>query len=261
VLIGELLRYPILNVPVDVQTFEQAISQLETWLQAGESRFVSTCTVYTLMVAQDDLAAMRALQNADMVTTDGMPLVWLQKQAGFAHAERVYGPDLFLALCARTENQHLRHFFLGGSPGVAEKLAQVLQVKYPGIEIAGFEAPAVSASVALDAQLVERLNASGAQLIWVGLGSPKQDIWMDVYRPHLRAPLLVGVGAAFDFLTGTKKQAPRWIMRAGLEWLFRLVTEPRRLWKRYLVYNSRFVCAILIDRIRTSLKQRAVSTG
>lgn len=256
---GNRLRYPILHVPVDVQTFEQAIEQLAAWLRANEARFVSTCTVYTLMVAQDDTTAMRALQNADMVTTDGMPLVWLQKQAGYAHAERVYGPDLFLALTARTESQHARHFFLGGSPGVAEKLGEVLQAKYPGIEIAGHEAPAVSASVEVDPALVERLNASDAQIIWVGLGSPKQDIWMDVYRPHLRAPLLIGVGAAFDFLTGTKQQAPRWMMRAGLEWLFRLVSEPRRLWKRYLVYNTRFVCAILIDRIRTGLKPRAAA--
>lgn len=255
------MRYPILHVPVDVQTFQQAIDQLAAWLQGGAPRFVSTCTVYTLMVAQDDPAAMRALQHADMVTTDGMPLVWLQKQAGYEDAERVYGPDLFLALCARTESLHARHFLLGGSPGVGEKLAQVLQSKYPGIEIAGFEAPAVSSSGEVDPQLVERLNASGAQVVWVGLGSPKQDLWMDVYRAHLRAPLLVGVGAAFDFLTGTKKQAPRWMMRAGLEWLFRLVSEPRRLWKRYLVYNTRFVCAILIDRIRTGLQQRADSTG
>ncbi len=254
------MRYPILNVPVDVQTFEQAIAQLEAWLRAATPVFVSTCTVYTLMVAQDEPAAMRALQHADMVTTDGMPLVWLQKHAGYPAAERVYGPDLFLALCARTASQHTSHFFLGGTPGVAEKLAQVLQAKFPGMVIAGQEAPNVSQhALEVDPQLVERLNASGAQVIWVGLGSPKQDIWMDVYRPHLRAPLLIGVGAAFDFITGTKQQAPRWMMRAGLEWLFRLVTEPRRLWKRYLVYNTRFVCAILIDRMKRGSNQPSAS--
>jgi N-acetylglucosaminyldiphosphoundecaprenol N-acetyl-beta-D-mannosaminyltransferase len=234
-----------------VQTFDEALSRLQTWLGDGGRRFVSTCTVYTVMTAQDDPAALHALQHADMVTTDGMPLVWLQKRAGYAQAERVYGPDLFLELCARTANQPTKHFFLGGAPGIAEKLIAVLEEKYPGIGIAGHEAPDVRRyPLEIDSGLVERLNASGADVIWVGLGSPKQDVWMDVYRPALNAPLLVGVGAAFDFIAGVKPQAPRWIMRAGLEWLFRLITEPRRLWKRYLVYNTRFICAILVNRIR-----------
>ena len=205
------------------------------------------------MTAQDDPTALRALQRADMVTTDGMPLVWLQKRAGYAQAERVYGPDLFLQLCARTSTQPIKHFFLGGTPGVAEKLIAVLVDKYPGIGIAGHEAPNVSQPLKINTELVERLNASGADVIWVGLGSPKQDLWMDVYRPALNAPLLVGVGAAFDFIAGVKPQAPRWMMRAGLEWLFRLITEPRRLWKRYLVYNTRFIYAILISRIRRNV--------
>ncbi len=244
------MRYDILNVPVNVQTFAEAISQLETWLQKGERCFVSTCTVYTIMTAQDDPAALRALQHADMVTTDGMPLVWLQKRAGYAGAERVYGPDLFLELCARTANRPVSHFFLGGAPGVADRLIDALQAKSPGISIAGQEAPSVpSHNLSIDAALAARLNASGADVIWVGLGSPKQDIWMDVYRPALSAPLLIGVGAAFDFVAGTKQQAPRWMMGAGLEWLFRLVSEPRRLWKRYLVYNTRFVYAMLKSRL------------
>ncbi|MEP7290563.1 MAG: WecB/TagA/CpsF family glycosyltransferase [Chloroflexota bacterium] len=254
------LRYSILDVPVDVQSFDEALAQLQGWVSSKARCFVSTCTVYTIMTAQDNDAAMIALQHADMVTTDGMPLVWLQKRAGYKQAERVYGPDLFLALCARTERQDVKHFFLGGTPGVAEKLGAALQGKYPQIKIAGHEAPQVSAAVLpIDVRLVERLNASGADVIWVGLGSPKQDIWMDVYRPALNASLLIGVGAAFDFIAGIKPQAPRWMMRSGLEWAFRLITEPRRLWKRYLVYNSRFVYALVLNGLRSRLEQRASS--
>jgi N-acetylglucosaminyldiphosphoundecaprenol N-acetyl-beta-D-mannosaminyltransferase len=146
-------------------------------------------------------------------------------------------------------------------PGVAKKLAETLQRQHPKLNVGGYEAPDVSASaIEVDTALVERLNQSGADVIWVGLGSPKQDLWMYAYRPHLKATLLVGVGAAFDFIAGTKQQAPRWMMRMGLEWLFRLVSEPRRLWKRYLVYNSRFVYAIAAEKLTTAVRRRAAPT-
>lgn len=212
-----------------------------------------------MMIAQKDAAALSALQHATMVTTDGMPLVWLQKRAGFKQAERVYGPDLFLEMCARTETQHVKHFFLGGDPGVAEQLKANLLAKYPGMIIVGHEAPNVGSDhsqMAVDPALVKRLNDSEADIVWVGLGAPKQDVWMEIYRPVLNATLLVGVGAAFDFIAGTKKQAPQWMQQNGLEWLFRLVSEPRRLWKRYMVYNTLFICAILQWRIEKMFKQR-----
>lgn len=211
-----------------------------------------------MMVAQKDPVALSALQHATMVTTDGMPLVWLQKRAGFKQAERVYGPDLFLEMCARTEQQHYKHFFLGGDPGVAEQLKAKLLAQFPGMIIAGHEAPEVGSDhskMMVDAALAERLNASGADIVWVGLGGPKQDVWMEIYRPVLNATLLVGVGAAFDFIAGTKKQAPHWMQQNGLEWVFRLVSEPRRLWKRYLVYNTLFIYAILQWRINKVFKQ------
>jgi N-acetylglucosaminyldiphosphoundecaprenol N-acetyl-beta-D-mannosaminyltransferase len=153
---------------------------------------------------------------------------------------------VLLALCQRTAGQNVQHFFFGGLPGVADRLAETLTGQFPGLRIVGTECPPVAdVGSTLDKALVERLNASGAQVIWVGLGSPKQDLWMALYRPHLTAPLLIGVGAAFDFLSGTKRQAPRWMRRSGLEWVFRLVQEPRRLWKRYLVYNTLFVWQIM----------------
>ncbi len=244
------MQYPILEVPVDVQSFDQAIARLQGWIAAAERRFVSTCTVYTVMAAQDDDAILQALRHADMVAADGMPLVWLERAAGYRQAERVYGPDLFLALCAQTEGA-VRHYLLGGTPGVAEQLAVKLRARFPNLTIVGHSAPSISQNhPSLDASIAEAINATQPDVIWVGLGSPKQDLWMDTYRPHLNAALLIGVGAAFDFISGAKRQAPRWIQRSGLEWLFRLLSEPNRLWRRYLIYNTRFVFAIFWRSIR-----------
>ncbi|MCC6803525.1 MAG: WecB/TagA/CpsF family glycosyltransferase [Anaerolineae bacterium] len=243
------MQYSILNVPVDVQTLSQAVTVIRGWLARGEKRTVSTCTVYTIMAAQDNPVILRALQQADMVTADGMPLVWLQRSGGHSDAGRVYGPDLFLALCEQTAGDDVSHYFLGGMPGVAENLIAALQERFPALKVSGSFAPAVNTAAEADADLVARINAAKPDIVWVGLGSPKQDLWMCQYRPLLDASVLVGVGAAFDFIAGTKRQAPHWMQRSGLEWLFRLLTEPGRLWKRYLVYNSRFVLAIVRDRL------------
>lgn len=237
------MRPNILDVPVDAQTQDMTLAQLQAWLRGGARVSVSTCTVYTIMTAQDDPLIMKALQAADMVTADGMPLVWLQRAFGFYPVERVYGPDLLVALCERTPGA--RHYFVGGLPGVTERLMEALQLRFPDIVIAGYSMPTVSSTnIEVDAQVAAEINAAAADIVWVGLGSPKQDVWMWRYRPYLNASLLIGVGAAFDFVSGVKRQAPLWMQRSGLEWLFRLLQEPRRLWKRYLVYNPRFVWAV-----------------
>jgi len=246
------LRHQILGVPVDVQTLDGALTLLQDWCRSDQKYYVSTCTVYTIMCAQDDPAVKQALLHADMVTADGMPLVWMHRVVGFHAAQRVYGPDLLLALCENTREQHIGHFFIGGTPGVAEQLVDNLRAKYPGITISGVAAPSVDhTSPEIDASAIDVINASNASIVWVGLGSPKQDVWMEMYRPYLKAPLLIGVGAAFDFIAGSKKQAPLWMRRSGLEWLFRLLQEPGRLWKRYLLYNPRFLLAILGALTRT----------
>lgn len=241
------LRIPILRVPTDAQRFDNAVATLATWAreEAGR-RYVSTCPVYTLMRCREEPSALAALQGADMVAADGMPIVWLQRQRGAPTAERVYGPDLLEALC----ETDVRHFFWGGSPDVSQKLVAALKARHPQMQIAGAYAPAMKPIGALpDAGAIARLNASDAQIVWVGLGSPKQDLWMAQHRPHLRAPLLIGVGAAFDMFAGARRQAPRWVQRSGLEWMFRLIQEPRRLARRYLVYNPRFVAAVLREGI------------
>ena len=244
-----MAKAPILGVQTDAQGFEQAITQLQTWAGDSQGRYVCTCPVYTLMMCRENPAVMQAVNGADMVTADGMPVVWVQRRRGHSGAERVYGPDVMEALIARTANTPLRHYFWGGLPGVADTLVARMQAQYPALKVAGIHSPPVSAvGDTPDPAVVERLNESGADIVWVGLGSPKQDMWMMRYRPALRAPLLIGVGAAFDMLAGVKSQAPRWMQRSGLEWLFRLAQEPRRLGRRYLVYNPLFVWHVLREQ-------------
>ncbi len=248
-----MARVDILGVHVDAQRLDDAAGILARWASETERRYVCTCPVYTLMLCQENAALHRALDNADMVTADGVPVVWVQRLRGHRKAGRVYGPDLMLTVCEKTAGKGIRHFFWGGLPGVADRLAATFKARFPALEIAGSYSPEVSDVGSVpDAIAVEKLNNSQAHVIWVGLGSPKQDLWMALHRPVLTAPVLVGVGAAFDFLSGVKRQAPRWMQQNGLEWLFRLGNEPRRLWRRYLVYNPRFVWQVVRQTLRHS---------
>lgn len=237
-----MAKSAILGVQTDAQTFEESIQTLMEWAAQPQKRYVSTCPVYTLMMCREHADVMQAVNGADMVTADGMPIVWEQRRRGNPLAERVYGPGVMRVLCQRTAGTGLKHYFWGGMPEVTEKLVERLTSKHPDLAVAGYYSPPFAPlGDAPDAEAVERLNASGANIVWVGLGSPKQDLWMWQHRPVLNAPLLIGVGAAFDMLAGFKRQAPEWMQRRGLEWVFRLLQEPRRLGRRYLVYNPRFV--------------------
>ncbi len=245
-----MAKASILGVQTDAQGFNEAIDQLKDWAGDSTGRYVSTCPVYTLMMCREDRNVMEAVNGADMVTADGMPIVWVQRRRGQPQAERVYGPDVMQALCEQTAGTPLKHYFWGGLAGVADTLVDRLQAQHPMLKVAGTYSPPMSdVGSEVDAEVVQRLNESGADIIWVGLGSPKQDLWMMRYRPALRAPLLIGVGAAFDMLAGVKSQAPRWMQRSGLEWVFRLAQEPRRLGRRYLVYNPLFVWHVLREGI------------
>jgi N-acetylglucosaminyldiphosphoundecaprenol N-acetyl-beta-D-mannosaminyltransferase len=203
------------------------------------------------MESRQDPELLRIHNAAGMVTPDGMPLVWLARRAGFPHVDRVYGPDLVLACCEASVARGYRHFLYGGGPGVPERLAERLQARFPGLRVVGCHSPPFRALVSReDDTVVERINASGADIVWVGLSTPKQERWMHTHRPYLTAPVLIGVGAAFDFHAGLKRQAPRWIQRSGLEWLFRLSQEPRRLWRRYSYNNTRFLLDLALHRNR-----------
>ena len=181
-----------------------------------------------------------------MVAMDGVPLVWVARRRGAVAAERVCGPDVMLTVCDRGRELGLRHYFLGGRPGVPEALRDRLTERFPGLLVVGAESPPFRAlSAEEDAALVDRINDAAPHVLWIGLGSPKQEFWAADHEGALQAPLLLPVGAAFDFHSGNLRRAPRWMQRVGLEWLFRVAMEPRRLAGRYLTTNARFAAGVL----------------
>jgi N-acetylglucosaminyldiphosphoundecaprenol N-acetyl-beta-D-mannosaminyltransferase len=241
-------RWNLLGVRVSGFDLPTAVAQMEAAIAEDRRAYACCCPVYTLMQGHERGEVRAALNGADWVTPDGMPVVWSLRALGAPRVERVYGPDLLLALSAACARRGFSQFYLGGAPGVARALGQALQARFPGLVVAGDACPPFREPTPAEEQaLIDSINASGAQVVWVGLGSPKQDLWMARNRARLTAPLLVGVGAAFDFLTGRQKQAPPWMQAHGLEWAFRLAAEPRRLWRRYLVYNPRFTAALALQ--------------
>ncbi len=225
-----------------------AVAQICTWVKEKQRTYVCVAPVATLVDARRDPSYAAAVNAAGMVTPDGMPVVWLARWRGCQDITRTYGPDLLLEVCNKGQQLGLRHFFYGGTEATLEKLQKKLLGAYPGILIAGQYAPPFRTGVWMeDPQIIERINEAHADIIWVGLGSPKQDFWMHRHRPLLEAPVIVGAGAAFDFCSGVKPQAPRWLQGCGLEWFFRLCCEPRRLWKRYLIGNSLFLIYLIRD--------------
>jgi N-acetylglucosaminyldiphosphoundecaprenol N-acetyl-beta-D-mannosaminyltransferase len=237
----------ILGARVSALNMPLALSQLACWITNRESHYICVTNVHVIMEAYRSPALRGVLNHAGLVTPDGMPLVWLSHLYGHPEVRRVYGPDLLLAACQRSLQTGWKHYFYGGSPGAAELLIDRLCQRFPGLSIAGHATPPFRPlSPEEDQAAIDKINASGADIVWVGLGAPKQEFWMADHLGRITVPLMIGVGAAFDFHAGLKKQAPLWMQRSGLEWLFRLASEPRRLWKRYLINNPAFaILAIL----------------
>jgi N-acetylglucosaminyldiphosphoundecaprenol N-acetyl-beta-D-mannosaminyltransferase len=238
-------RVNILGVDVMPLDIVQATRVLDGWHREGRHEYVCCVSVHGLVTAQRDPAIRDALNGAGLATEDGMPLVWWSRGAGFENARRVSGSDLLDAMCALAPSRGHRHYFYGGSPPVVEQLVSNLTGRYPGLAIAGYRSPPFRAlSEEEDAADVAAINEARPDYVWVGLGMPKQEKWMVSHVGRIDATALLGVGAAFDFLAGTKPRAPGWMQRSGLEWLFRLGSEPRRLAHRYLIDNSIFIaCA------------------
>ncbi|MDM8529157.1 WecB/TagA/CpsF family glycosyltransferase [Anaerolineales bacterium HSG24] len=241
-----LPRVNILGVGIHAITMTDALQQITRWIDQQARAYVSVCTVHTVMECQHNQQMRQAVNQADMATPDGMPLVWLGRQKSGQPVSRVYGPDLMLALCALSVEHGYRHFFYGGASGVPQQLARTMQNRFPGLQVAGaYSPPFRPLTAAEDEQMIKIINHAAPDIIWVGLGTPKQDLWMAVQRVKLTAPVLIGVGAAFNIHTGQLRQAPKWMQQNGLEWLFRLSQEPSRLWYRYLIYNPLFVLKVL----------------
>lgn len=231
-------RYNVQGVGISALSFRETCALILSRQGNTIPKYVCLATVHGIREARKDPTFQTLLNHSWLTTADGMPLVWL----GPPGSERIYGPDLMLAVCDLGRSRGLKHFFFGGKPGVAEELVAVLSTRYPGISIVGFHCPAFRELTEAElGALCAQVNAAQPDVIWVGLGTPKQERFMAEKGRFLSAAVLVGVGAAFDFHTGRVPQAPRWMQRCGLEWLFRLATEPRRLAARYLIGNPLFV--------------------
>lgn len=241
----------VLGVKVSAIDPDTAVRTISSWIDSGRREYVCVTGVHGVIESQSDPALIQIHNSAGMVTPDGMPLVWSGRFAGADWMRRVYGPDLMLSVCERSSEAGWSHFLYGAGPGVADAVASRLVDRFPGLAISGtFSPPFRDLTEAEISEVVAMINAARPTIVWIGLSTPKQERWMARFRDLLEAPVLIGVGAAFDIHAGRIAQAPKWMQNSGLEWLFRLSREPRRLWRRYVRVVPVFVWRVLRNRPR-----------
>lgn len=244
-------RIDVLGVGISAINLPMAVAEIGRWIEQGERHYVCVTGIHGVMESQRD-PQLRAIHNASGLTTpDGMPMVWAGKWAGAPWVSRVYGPDLMLDVLEEAARRGWSSYFYGGADGTPELLAERLRARFPALVVAGAHSPPFRPLTAEeDAAIVAEINATKPDIVWIGLSTPKQERWMAEHVGRIAAAALIGVGAAFDFHAGLVRQAPRWIQRSGLEWAYRLVQEPRRLWRRYARNNPAFVARVLRRRPR-----------
>jgi len=243
-------RVNVLGVGITVLNLPLAVARLAETIREGRKGYVCVTGVHGVMEAQEDTGLRDILNKALLNTPDGMPMVWLGKLAGYRTMDRVYGPDLMLEVFAQSAREGWRHFFYGGAQGAGQELKAKMTGRFPGLEVVGvYEPPFRPLNEQEQAELVAVVARARPHFLWVGLSTPKQERFMAEYLPRLDVNVMLGVGAAFDFHSGRVRQAPRWIQRSGFEWLYRVVRDPRRLWKRYFRNNPRFVAAVLAQKL------------
>jgi len=246
-MVNRLKRINILGVQISPINMGEALSFMNSSIAHQDHQYICVTPAHSIMDAYYDDGFRRILNSSGLTTPDGMSVVWILKLLGHKDVGRVYGPDIMLALCQFGLEKKYRHFLFGGKPGIAEALASQLIERFDGLQIAGTHSPPFRKLTHEEEQeTIEKINAAKPDIVWVGLSSPKQEYWMAEHLGRINAPVMTGVGAAFDFLSGSKPQAPRWIQRSGFEWLFRLATEPKRLWPRYRQYPL-FVWLVLLQ--------------
>lgn len=248
----------VLGVEVSAVDLADSLDFGDRWIAAGKPGYVCVTGVHGVMEAQNDAVLRRILNGAAINLPDGMPMTWLGRLQGFKRMDRVFGPDFMAAMCKVSVERGYRNFFYGGEPDVAELLSETLQQRFPGLQVAGTYTPPFRPLTAEEEQdLLAQVRQAKPHIVWVGLSTPKQERFMAEFVERLHVPMLVGVGAAFDYHTGKIRDCPQWIKRAGLQWLHRLAQDPKRLWKRYLRNNPAFVWRLIWSRPVTA-RPRAV---
>lgn len=237
----------VIGTRLDSVSYATASDRILQWTKVSDSHYVCIANVHMLMEAHDSPKFRDIVNNADLITPDGIPLVWMMRAKGQRAQTRVYGPTLMLHVLEAAVRENLAVGFYGSKPEVLNMLVKRMQAKYQGLKVSFLCSPPFrELSQSEDNEIIQKINDSGVQIMFVGLGCPKQEKWMAVHRGKIQA-VMIGVGAAFDFHAGVKAQAPLWMQKVGLEWLFRFVTEPRRLWRRYLYHNPRFIFLAVAD--------------
>ena len=232
----------VLGVKVSAINLKLAVERADQWIVGGSPGYICVTGVHGVMEAQSDSGFRQILNHACMNTPDGMPMSWIGHLQGFPEMNRVYGPDFMTAMCRLSVERGYRNFLYGGNLGVAELLSETLQLKFPGLQVVGtYTPPFRSLTLEEEEEILTQVRESKPHILWVGLSTPKQERFMAHYVDRLQVPLLVGVGAAFDYHTGRIRDCSEWIKRAGLQWLHRLMQDPRRLWRRYLRNNPAFL--------------------
>lgn len=237
----EIRTCEILKTNIAVTNMPEAVEFIDDRIRSGSGGYICISNVHTTVMAYEDEDYRKIQNSALLALPDGKPLSVVSKKRGFTEAERVAGPDLMERIFRESAKKGYLHYFYGSTPGTLTALSEKLQTKYPGIRIVGMEAPPFrELTREEDAACVGRINGSGPDIVWVGLGAPKQERWMYAHRECING-LMIGVGAGFDFHAGTVKRAPKWVQNIGMEWFYRLYQDPKRLWKRYVSTNWKFL--------------------
>lgn len=231
----------VLDVPIDVLGWDDALHRILSWSSGKESRYVCICNVHSVITASKDLEFYNVVENADMATADGAPVAWMMRRMGASNQQRINGPDLMWRYCALAEQQNQTVFLYGGTKETLVLLQDRLFKAFPRLHVAGVMSPPFrQLTDKEESEIIEQINRTAPGVVFVSLGCPKQEFWMARHRGKINS-VMIGVGAAFDYHAGTIKRAPLWMQNSGLEWLHRLMSEPRRLWRRYFVTNTLFV--------------------
>jgi N-acetylglucosaminyldiphosphoundecaprenol N-acetyl-beta-D-mannosaminyltransferase len=257
---GQTPQISIVGTPISLISLNQLLQTFDGWVAKSQDRYVVFRDVHGVIAARSNPRLDLAHKKADIVAPDGMPLVWTLRALGVGAITRLCGPDVLPAVCEYGLSRGWRHYFYGGAPGVVERLTGVLVRKYPGLQIAGTQCPPFRRLSPEENEIAcSAIRAARPDFVWVGLGTPKQEVWMFEHRGQCGGAVMLGVGAAFDFHANLVRRAPIWMQRAGLEWAYRLVGDPKRLWRRYLVMAPIFVILAARELIRT--KWRWLSNG